>query len=174
MAAPCGTIVVMKTALDCVPCLIRQSLDASRTVSDDPLIHEEAMRDMLRWTADEVSGSSPVLLGQRLHRRLRVLTGVAVWTGREMRSIVSTTAVRFRDIDPDEARAYWHSGEPLDKAGAYAIQGRGGVFVEELSGSYTGVVGLPVFETAQLLGEAGINVWGQGPVHSRGPGRVEG
>ena len=87
-----------------------------------------------------------------------VLTGVAVWDGREMRSVVSATDVRFREIDPDEARAYWQSGEPCDKAGAYAIQGKGGVFVEEIRGSYTGVVGLPVFETVQLLRGAGINV----------------
>ena len=64
----------------------------------------------------------------------------------------------FRDISPDEALAYWQSGEPCDKAGAYAIQGRGGVFVEAISGSYTGVVGLPVFETVELLAEAGIEV----------------
>ena len=71
---------------------------------------------------------------------------------------LSTTDVRFREIDPDEARRYWHSGEPRDKAGAYAIQGSGGVFVEAIMGSYSGVVGLPVFETANLLREAGIEV----------------
>ncbi|NIL94931.1 MAG: septum formation inhibitor Maf [Woeseiaceae bacterium] len=87
-----------------------------------------------------------------------VLTGVAVWDGREMRSVLSATEVRFREIDPDEARAYWQSGEPGDKAGAYAIQGKGGVFVEEINGSYSGVVGLPVFETVKLLQQAGIRV----------------
>lgn len=87
-----------------------------------------------------------------------VLTGVAVWDGHEMRSVVSATDVRFRDIDPDEALAYWQSGEPCDKAGAYAIQGKGGVFVAEIRGSYSGVVGLPVFETVQLLRGAGVKV----------------
>lgn len=67
----------MQTALDCVPCLVRQSLDASRAVSDDPAVHREVVRDMLRWTAEEDLGGSPVLLGQRLHRRIRALTGVA-------------------------------------------------------------------------------------------------
>jgi len=88
----------------------------------------------------------------------QVLTGVAVWDGQDMRSVVSATDVRFREIYPDEARAYWQSGEPCDKAGAYAIQGQGGVFVEEIRGSYSGVVGLPVFETVKLLEEAGIRV----------------
>ena len=88
----------------------------------------------------------------------RVLTGVAVYAAREVRTALSITEVRFREIGPDEALAYWQSGEPCDKAGAYAIQGRGGVFVEAISGSYSGVVGLPVFETAQLLRDAGLRV----------------
>lgn len=98
------------------------------------------------------------MLAQLSGQTHKVLTGVAVWNGHEMRSVMSATDVRFREIDPDEVRAYWQSGEPCDKAGAYAIQGKGGVFVEEIRGSYTGVVGLPVFETVQLLRDAGINV----------------
>lgn len=86
-----------------------------------------------------------------------VLTAVAVATPEAVQSRVSATTVRFRDIGPDEARRYWHSGEPADKAGAYAIQGLGGLFVEAIEGSYSGVVGLPVFETAALLREAGID-----------------
>ena len=88
----------------------------------------------------------------------QVMTGVAVWDGRKMRSAISCTDVKFREIRPDEALAYWQSGEPADKAGAYAIQGLGGVFVEAISGSYSGVVGLPVYETMALLREAGISV----------------
>ena len=64
--------------------------------------------------------------------------------------------VQFRDIDHAEARHYWQSGEPVDKAGSYGIQGLGALFVERLSGSYSGVVGLPVFETAALLRDARI------------------
>jgi septum formation protein len=89
----------------------------------------------------------------------QVLTGVAVRDGRETRVALSTTDVRFREISPDEALAYWQSGEPVDKAGAYAIQGRGGVFVAEIDGSYSGVVGLPVFETVKLLEEAGVRIF---------------
>ena len=89
-----------------------------------------------------------------------VLTGVAVLCQGVVRTTVSRTSVRFREISPDEAAHYWQSGEPCDKAGAYAIQGKGGIFVEAISGSYSGVVGLPIFETARLLGEAGIFVLG--------------
>ena len=65
-----------------------------------------------------------------------VLTGVALRTSGGSKTVVSATDVRFREIDRDEARAYWQSGEPRDKAGAYAIQGLGGMFVEAISGSY--------------------------------------
>ena len=90
----------------------------------------------------------------------QVLTGVAVRGDRHTRVVVSNTDVRFREISPDEALAYWQSGEPADKAGAYAIQGKGGVFVEAINGSYSGVVGLPVFETVALLRQAGVRVLG--------------
>ncbi len=89
-----------------------------------------------------------------------VLTGVAVLCRGVVRTTVSRTSVRFREISPDEAAHYWQSGEPCDKAGAYAIQGKGGIFVEAISGSYSGVVGLPIFGTAKLLGETGIFVLG--------------
>ena len=87
-----------------------------------------------------------------------VMTGVAVRSDAGLRAAVSTTEVQFREISPDEALAYWQSGEPRDKAGAYAIQGRGGVFVAAISGSYSGVVGLPVYETARLLRDAGLDI----------------
>jgi septum formation protein len=95
-------------------------------------------------------------LSARTHR---VMTGVAVLASGEVKTAVSVTEVRFREICPDEALAYWHSGEPCDKAGAYAIQGRGGIFVETISGSYSGVVGLPVYETSRLLCNAGLGVF---------------
>ena len=88
----------------------------------------------------------------------RVITAVALRQGNEMNTALSETAVQFRDISPDEARRYWHSGEPVDKAGSYAIQGLAGAFVESISGSYSGVVGLPVYETVQLLEAAGISI----------------
>ncbi len=87
-----------------------------------------------------------------------VVTGVALRGPHGVRTAISSTEVRFREIRRDEARRYWQSGEPADKAGAYAIQGIGGAFVESIAGSYSGVVGLPVFETLELLQEAGIEV----------------
>ena len=74
------------------------------------------------------------------------------------RVVTSVSRVWFRKISPDERRAYCGTGEPLDKAGAYAIQGRAAVFVSRLDGSFSGVMGLPLFETASLLREAGIVV----------------
>ena len=71
---------------------------------------------------------------------------------------MSATDVHFREISRDEARAYWQSGEPCDKAGAYAIQGLGGAFVTRIDGSYSGVVGLPVYETLRLLSAAGLRI----------------
>ena len=88
----------------------------------------------------------------------RVMTGVALRGSPGIQDALSCSTVKFRVIRRDEAQAYWHSGEPRDKAGAYAIQGLGGVFVERLEGSYSGVVGLPVYETAELLRAAGVRV----------------
>ena len=93
-------------------------------------------------------------LGGREHR---VLSAVALATaGGAVRSLVSESRVRLRAITPAEARAYWQTGEPRDKAGGYAIQGLGAVFISALRGSYSGVMGLPLFETAALLGAAGV------------------
>lgn len=89
----------------------------------------------------------------------RVLSAVALVGGREAVR-VSDTRVWFRPVSEAELAAYWETGEPQDKAGAYGIQGRGAVFVERIEGSYSGVMGLPLFETAQLLEEFGIPVLG--------------
>ena len=69
---------------------------------------------------------------------------------------LSRSFVTFRPIDAAEARAYWDGGEPRDKAGAYAIQGYAAIFIADLQGSYSGVMGLPLFETARLLEAAGL------------------
>jgi septum formation protein len=84
-------------------------------------------------------------------REHRVYSGVALVAQSRTAARVSSTRVRFRDLSPDECRTYVESGEPLGKAGAYAIQGRAAIFVAELHGSYSGVMGLPLFETAELL-----------------------
>ena len=91
-------------------------------------------------------------------RTHRVLTGVALLKAGVEDTALSCTEVRFREISVDEAAAYCRSGEYRGKAGAYGIQGLAGVFVEALSGSYSGVVGLPVYETAGLLRAAGMDI----------------
>ena len=93
---------------------------------------------------------------ERILRRLsgkthRVLTAVAVGFDGRIESSLSISEVRFRELDDAEIRHYVATGEPMDKAGAYGIQGRAGMFIEHLTGSYTGVMGLPLFETAALL-----------------------
>ncbi len=89
-------------------------------------------------------------------RTHRVLTGVAINHLGRIEYVLSTSEVRFRAIDDEEIRHYVMSGEPMDKAGAYGIQGRAGLFVEHLAGSFTGVMGLPVCETGELLKKFGF------------------
>jgi len=89
---------------------------------------------------------------QRLSGRThRVLTAVAVTDGMRTRSRVSGSEVQFRELSERDIRHYVASGEPMDKAGAYGIQGRAAMFIKEIHGSYSGIMGLPLFETAELL-----------------------
>ena len=92
-------------------------------------------------------------LSNRIHQ---VVTAICVANDDSMISQVVTTSVTLRPISEAEAIAYWDSGEPRDKAGGFAIQGLGAVFVKNIQGSYSNVVGLPLFETAALLGRYGI------------------
>jgi len=91
-------------------------------------------------------------------RAHRVLTAVAVQSGRRRLQALSVSQVRFASLTRAQIAAYVASGEPLGKAGAYAIQGRAGAFAEHMAGSYSGIMGLPAFETAQLLRRAGFSV----------------
>ncbi len=95
------------------------------------------------------------LLSGKVHR---VYSAVSL-RGREHGQAVSITEVVFRPLTESEIAAYWQSKEPLDKAGSYAIQGMGGIFVESINGSFSGVVGLPLFETAELLSRQGIGLF---------------
>jgi septum formation protein len=101
-----------------------------------------------------------VAMLERLSGRTHeVLTAVALASGAGVAQRLSISQVRLRHLSRAECIAYWHSGEPRDKAGAYAVQGRGALFIEHLSGSYSGVMGLPLYETGQLLAEAGVPCW---------------
>ena len=88
----------------------------------------------------------------------QVSTAVAVRWDKEININVSSSRVSFRALTDDEIERYVATGEPFDKAGAYAIQGRGAAFVSHLEGSYSGVMGLPLFETAELLAKMGFPV----------------
>ena len=104
------------------------------------------------------------MLQQLSGRTHEVLTAVALRSAAGHESKLSHSLVTFRILDAAEASAYWNTGEPHDKAGAYAIQGYAAIFVADLRGSYSGVMGLPLFETAQLLKSAGLRVWQSGAI----------
>ena len=87
-----------------------------------------------------------------------VITAVAVATGNRVEHTVSTSKVWFRALSADEVRRYVATGEPLDKAGAYAIQGRAAIFVTRIEGSFSGIMGLPLAETADLLHKFGVDI----------------
>ena len=91
-------------------------------------------------------------------RTHRVLTAVAVSDGGSVEHQTSISEVRFRPLEHEEIRRYVASGEPIDKAGAYGIQGRAAIFIEEIKGSYTGIMGLPLYETALLLRRFGYPI----------------
>ena len=113
-----------------------------RTVLGKPADRDAAMRML-------------AALSGRSHR---VLTAVAVCSGNAEHCELSETEVEMRPISEFERNWYWDTGEPRDKAGAYAIQGLGAQFVSNINGSYSGVVGLPLFETAKLLRTHGIEL----------------
>jgi len=99
------------------------------------------------------------MLARLSGRTHEVLTAVALATRAGIDLRISVSNVRFRALSAAECAAYWETGEPRDKAGAYAIQGRAAVFVESLQGSYSGVMGLPLFETVELLQAANVPYW---------------
>jgi len=101
------------------------------------------------------------MLGRLSGRTHEVLTAVALANSNEVTVRLSVSTVRFRGLSTEECAAYWDTGEPRDKAGGYAIQGAAAVFIEALSGSYSGVMGLPLFETGELLRAAGVPYWEQ-------------
>lgn len=101
-----------------------------------------------------------VAMLQRLSGKThRVLSAVAMMNGADCQHRLSETSVSFRRLEVEECLRYWNSGEACDKAGAYAIQGYGAVFVKAIQGSYSGVVGLPLVETCELLKAFGLSWW---------------
>lgn len=110
--------------------------------------------DILGKPANREQGLA--MLARLSGRSHEVFSGVALDDGQRSFALVSCTRVFFRTISTVEAQAYWDTGEPADKAGGYGIQGIAARFVSRIEGSYSGVVGLPLVETQQLLGQFGI------------------
>ena len=146
-----SALCVTKDSSDTLVLAADTSVVCDATVLGKPLDEADAV-DMLR----RLSG-----------REHRVLSAVTLSTQDKQRTVLSDSRVRFREISIEEAQQYYRSGEPLGKAGAYAIQGYAAVFVEQLVGSYSGVMGLPLFETAQLLAEFSV------PMQSINPALVK-
>jgi septum formation protein len=135
----------------------------AQLVADDP--HPVLGADTVVVVEGEVLGKprdgaeGKTMLERLAGRRHHVLTAVALagMDGEEF-SRLSSSIVSFRPLEGEEIAAYWASGEPADKAGGYGIQGKAAAFIERIEGSYSGVMGLPLFETAELLKEIGIPV----------------
>ena len=125
-------------------------------VLDGRILGKPADRDDALATLSALSGRSH-----------QVLTAVALVSRERLESRVVTSQVTFRPLSQAEIEAYWASGEPQDKAGCYGIQGLAAVFVSQLQGSYSAVVGLPLCETAALLAEFAIPCWQSLPDHSQ-------
>lgn len=130
-----------------------EAADAPVLAADTAVVVDDLILGKPRDAADAMRMLN--LLSGRGHE---VLTSVAVCDSARESVVVNRTDVRFRSLEPDEIAAYWQSGEPAGKAGGYAIQGMGAIFIEEIRGSYSGVMGLPLFETARLLRDFGYRL----------------
>jgi septum formation protein len=118
----------------------------------------EVVLDGVALGKPEDAAGAVAMLAALSGRTHDVLTAVAVRWQTQLASAVSTSRVTFRAIAHDEIERYVATGEPFDKAGAYAIQGKAAAFVQHLEGSYSGVMGLPLFETAGILVRIGFPV----------------
>ena len=145
--AECALRILGMRALSQKPVLAADTI----VVCDDEVLAKPANPDEAASFLRRLSG--------RMHE---VRTGVAVTStalqGAQALTAVSVSQVTFRELNDAEIKRYCETAEPYDKAGGYAIQGLAAVFIERLEGSYSGVMGLPLAETAQLLGKAGVKV----------------
>ncbi|MEX0964926.1 MAG: Maf family protein [Pseudohongiellaceae bacterium] len=150
--------------------VVRMAMEKANSALDEITVNQENAHSIVLAADTSVVCDADVLgkpgneadalsMLQRLsNREHRVLSAVTLASQYKQRTILCESRVNFRKITLDEARQYYRSGEPQGKAGAYAIQGFAAVFVRRLTGSYSGVMGLPLFETAQLLAEFGVPV----------------
>ena len=154
------------------PCLVARLARAKALAGARTLGHERAAPVLGADTVVEIDGEilgkprgrahAEEMLARLSGRRHRVWSAVALLDRDKLRARVSQSEVNFRRLDARERRLYCERGEALDKAGAYALQGVGSTFVTRLCGSPSGVIGLPLFETAEVLRESGIDVLAPG------------
>lgn len=144
--------LAIRLASDKAAAVLRQVGDAEVVLAADTVVCVDGVS--LGKPAD--AAAAVAMLSRLSGREHTVVTAVAVGRGDEIRTAVSTTRVWMRDLEASEIERYAASGEPLDKAGAYAIQGRAAAFVTRIEGSYSGVVGLPLSETLALLASFGV------------------
>lgn len=148
--------LVVRLAEEKAQAALRICNDSNQVVlgSDTIVVHQETI--LGKPESEDEAVNMLAMLSNSEHR---VLTAVCVANQSKSQSRLSESKVHFRAISNEEAVAYWRSGEPEGKAGGYAIQGLGAVFVQSLAGSYSGVMGLPLFETAELLQAFDIACW---------------
>ena len=127
--------------------LHRRSLPAAPVLCSDTTV---ALGRVILGKPAEAADAA-AMLAQLAGRTHRVLTAVAVGLGSQREQVLSRSQVRFAPMGADEIEAYVGTGEPMGKAGAYGVQGRAAAFIAHISGSYSGIMGLPLYETAQLL-----------------------
>lgn len=147
--------LVVRLAQQKAQAALNQVSDTSVVLGSDTVVRLDDQILGKPQSAEESAAMLALLSGAE-HQ---VLTAVCVADQERAVSRISVSLVRFREISSQEALDYWDSGEPQGKAGSYAIQGLGAVFVESMAGSYSGVVGLPLYETAQLLKEFDVPCW---------------
>jgi len=133
-------VVSKNQAVDCVVLGSDTSVIFEQHILGKPENIEECCQQLL-------------MLSNNTHQ---VLTAIAAVANNEIFSAVISTDVTFKSLSVEEIKRYWHTSEPQDKAGSYGIQGIGGQFVKQINGSYSAVVGLPLYETAQLLAKLNL------------------
>jgi len=157
-----------EVAVQCVQRLARQKAERVRASADGAAGLPVLGADTEVLLDDELLGKPAdrehalQMLAQLSGRTHRVVTAVTLIGAQGALAQLCESEVRFRDLSADECARYWESGEPRGKAGGYAIQGFGAAFIAELRGSYSSVMGLPLFEVAHLLRQAGLPIWQPG------------
>ena len=133
---------------------------ARRCLPDAPILCSDTTVALGRtiYGKPENAAHAARMLGELAGHEHRVLTAVALQVGSKRLAALSVSRVTFAPLTPEQIAAYVATGEPLGKAGAYGVQGRAAAFIPQLSGSYSGIMGLPLYETAQLLRAVGFSV----------------